>query len=188
VWVSWSVVSPTAGLATAIYSLTVLGMFGVSATYHRIHWNTVHGRIWMKRADHSMIFLFIAGSYTPFSLLALPSPTGSIVLTIVWSGAAAGVVLKMLWPTAPSWVGVPLYLLLGWVVIFVSPTLVREAGVAAMTLLTVGGVLYSIGAVLYATKWPNPWPKTFGHHEFFHAATVIAAICHYIAVWLVVFR
>lgn len=178
----------TAAFGTAVYSLTISGLFGISATYHRVHWKTDRGRTWMKRADHSMIFIFIAGSYTPFTLLALPRDTGTVVLAIVWAGALAGVALKMLWPKSPRWLGVPLYIMLGWVVVFVSPQLVGTVGVAPLVLLAVGGVLYSVGAILYATKWPNPWPTTFGHHEFFHAATVVAAICHYIAVWLVVFN
>ncbi|MEV0945584.1 hemolysin III family protein [Rhodococcus sp. NPDC049939] len=181
-------VSIQAALATAVYCVTVCGMFGVSATYHRIHWNTIAGRIWMKRADHSMIFLFIAGTYTPLAFLGLPSDTGRTLLTVVWAGALAGVALKMLWPTAPRWVGVPLYLLLGWAIVPVAPELTHEVGVLPMMLLLIGGILYSGGAILYATKWPNPWPRTFGHHEFFHAATVVAALCHYVAVWLVVFR
>ncbi|RVW02868.1 PAQR family membrane homeostasis protein TrhA [Rhodococcus xishaensis] len=179
--------SARAGIATAVYGATVCGLFAVSTTYHRIHWHTVEARTRMKRADHSMIFLFIAGSYTPFSLLALPPNTGAILLTVVWVGALAGVVLKMSWPHAPRWVGVPLYLLLGWAVVPVAGELVHQAGVAPLVLLAVGGVFYSVGAVLYATKWPNPWPRTFGHHEFFHAATAIAALCHFIAVYLVVF-
>lgn len=181
-------VSTSAGIATAVYAVTVCGVFGISATYHRVHWNTVRSRSWMKRADHSMIFLFIAGSYTPFAVLGLPHPTGRNLLIVVWCGAVAGVALKMLWPTAPRWVGVPLYLILGWAIVPVASTLTRHLGVAPMLLLLVGGILYSVGAILYATKWPNPWPATFGHHEFFHAATVIAALCHYIAVWLVLLR
>ena len=182
-----SQVSARAAFATALYSLTVCGVFGVSATYHRIHWKTVAGRTWMKRADHSMIFLFIAGSYTPFAILGLPASTGRALLIVVWSGAIAGVALKLLWPAAPRWVGVPLYLLLGWAIVPVAGQLTHNVGVAPMVLLLIGGLLYSGGAILYATKWPNPWPDTFGHHEFFHAATVVAALTHYIAVWLVVF-
>ncbi|MFC4605545.1 PAQR family membrane homeostasis protein TrhA [Rhodococcus kronopolitis] len=179
--------STRAGVATAIYATTVCGMFGVSATYHRVHWSTVRARIRMKRADHSMIFVFIAGSYTPFALLGLPPETGRTLLTVVWAGALAGVALKMLWPTAPRWVGVPLYLILGWAIVPVAGELAAQVGWAPLVLLAVGGVLYSVGAILYATKWPNPWPATFGHHEFFHAGTVVAALCHYVAVWLVVF-
>lgn len=182
-----SQVSAKAAIATTVYCATVCAMFGVSATYHRIHWHSATSRTRMKRADHSMIFLFIAGSYTPFGLLALPTATGRVLLTVVWVGALCGVALKMAWPMAPRWVGVPLYLLLGWAIVPVAPELVRQVGVAPMLLLLVGGILYSIGGVLYAAKWPNPWPRTFGHHEFFHAATVIAALCHFVAVCLVVF-
>ncbi|MBC2591120.1 PAQR family membrane homeostasis protein TrhA [Rhodococcus aetherivorans] len=184
---SQTVADPPAGWSTVIYSLTVCGVFGVSALYHRVHWHNPRARTWMKRADHSMIFLFIAGSYTPFATLALPPETGRTLLFVVWAGALAGVALKMLWPTAPRWVGVPLYLLLGWAIVPVAGQLMDEAGIVPMVLLLVGGILYSIGAILYATKWPDPWPHVFGYHEFFHAATVLAALCHAVAVWLVVF-
>lgn len=180
-------VSGRAALATSVYAVTVCALFGVSAVYHRVHWPTAAYRIRMKRADHSMIFLFIAGSYTPFALLALPADLGLPLLAAVWAGALAGVAVKMVWPTAPRWVGVPLYLLLGWAIVPVAGDLVGQVGAAPLVLLAVGGVLYSVGGVLYATKWPNPWPATFGHHEFFHAGTVIAALCHYVAVWLVLF-
>lgn len=179
-------VSATAGLSTLIYGVTVCGVFGVSATYHRVTWTSVRARTHMKRADHSMIFLFIAGSYTPFALLGLPGRTGTTLLIGVWAGALAGVALKLLWPTAPRWVGVPLYLLLGWAIVPVAAPMTHNVGVAPMILLLAGGLAYSIGAILYAAKWPDPWPNVFGHHEFFHAATVLAALCHYVAVWLVV--
>ncbi len=180
-------VSPTAALATSVYGLTVLGLFGVSALYHRRWWTTERARTMMKRLDHSMIFLFIAGTYTPFSLLAMDKPTGYIVLAIVWGGALLGVGLKLIWPHAPRWLGTPIYLALGWVAIFVLPQLLSHAGVAALVLLLVGGAFYTVGAVFYATKWPNPWPRTFGHHEFFHAATVLAAVSHYVAIWLAIY-
>lgn len=185
--VSWAVESPRAGHATFIYAAATVAMFAVSATYHRVHWESDLARLRMKRLDHSMIFVFIAGSYTPFARLAMPHNTGTLVLWIVWGGAAAGILLKMLWPTAPRWVGVPLYLLLGWVAVWYAPTIIHSAGVAAMVLLAVGGVFYSVGGVLYGLRWPDPWPKTFGYHEFFHACTAIAAILHYIAMWLAVF-
>ena len=184
--VSWAVESTRAGLATFAYTAATILMFTVSATYHRVHWKSATAKKWMKRADHSMIFVFIAGSYTPFALLALPPDDGRLVLCIVWGGAIAGILLKMCWPSAPRWVGVPLYLLLGWVAIGFTTTILHNAGVAAMVLLFVGGALYSIGGILYALRWPDPWPTTFGYHEFFHACTV-AAICHYIAIWFVVF-
>ena len=185
--VSWSVESTRAGIATLIYTLTIVAMFAVSGTYHRVTWKSAAARKWMKRADHSMIFLFIAGSYTPFAVLALPEHSGMTLLWIVWGGALAGVALKMLWPSAPRWLGVPLYILLGWVAAWFIGPITHGAGVAAVVLLIVGGALYSIGGVLYGLKWPNPWPTTFGHHEFFHACTAVAAICHYIAMWFAVF-
>ena len=185
--VSWSLQSTRAGVATLIYTLTIVAMFTVSAVYHRVNWTSPTARKWMKRADHSMIFIFIAGSYTPLALLTMPPHTAKLVLTIVYSGAAAGVALKMFWPSAPRWVGTPLYILLGWVAAWFIGPIMQGAGVAAVVLLIVGGALYSIGGVLYALKWPNPWPTTFGHHEFFHACTAVAAICHYIAMWFAVF-
>ena len=185
--VSWAAASTRAGLATLLYTAATIVMFSVSATYHRVHWKSATAQKWMKRADHSMIFVFIAGSYTPFALLAMPPDAARIVLSIVWGGAVAGILLKMCWPSAPRWVGVPLYLLLGWVAVWYTGTILHNAGVAAMVLLFVGGALYSIGGILYALKWPDPWPSTFGYHEFFHACTAVAAICHYIAMWFVVF-
>lgn len=189
--VSWPLVAHNAGamagfeagLSTFIYSLSVVGMFAVSATYHRITWETVAARMRMKRLDHAMIFVFIAGTYTPFAVLAMSPSEGRTVLAIVWVGALLGVALKLCWPTAPKWVGVPLYLALGWVSAFYIATIMHNAGVAAMVLLAVGGALYSIGAIMYAFKWPDPWPRTFGYHEFFHACTAVAAICQYIAIW-----
>ncbi|WP_368853935.1 PAQR family membrane homeostasis protein TrhA [Nocardia brevicatena] len=181
-------VSTTAVWATLVYGLTVCALFGTSAVYHRVTWSTTRARIRMKRLDHSMIFLFIAGSYTPFALLGLPDRTGRLLLTVVWAGALTGVALKLLWPMAPRWVGVPLYLLLGWAIVPVIGQLLDAVGVAPMLLLLVGGLAYSAGAVLYATRWPNPWPTVFGHHEFFHAATVLAALCHYLAIWPVLLR
>jgi len=180
-------VSGLAAAATAIYGATVLGLFGVSALYHRRTWRTQQAWVWMKRLDHSMIFVFIAGTYTPFALLAMDKVTGRIVLGVVWGGALAGVALKMLWPHAPRWLGVPIYIALGWVAIFVLPQLLHHAGVASLVLLLTGGLLYTIGAICYATRWPNPWPKIWGHHEFFHAATVLAALCHYIAIWFAMY-
>jgi hemolysin III len=185
--VSAALVGAAAAAATAVYSVTVLGLFGISALYHRHTWRSPRSRVVMRRLDHSMIFLFIAGTYTPVAVLAMPGDTARWVLIVVWSGALAGIVLKTVWPHAPSWVGVPIYLALGWVAIFVVPDMLRNGGVAALVLLLVGGLLYSVGAVFYATRWPNPWPATFGFHEFFHAATVLAAICHHIAIWLVLF-
>ena len=122
----------------------------------------------------------------PIGPAAMPPRSGTQVLTMVCTGAAAGVALKMLWPSAPRWLGVLLYLLLGWAAIWFTGTLLDSAGVAVVALLVAEGVLYNIGAIFYGLRWPNPWPQTFGYHEFFHAFTAAAAICHYIAVWVVV--
>ncbi|QJY50353.1 PAQR family membrane homeostasis protein TrhA [Pseudonocardia broussonetiae] len=185
--VSAALVGGGAALATSIYSLTTLGLFGTSALYHRRTWRTARSRMIMKRLDHSMIFLFIAGTYTPVIALTMAPDRARLVLAIVWVGALAGVALKLRWPHAPSWVGVPVYLALGYVAVFVIPDLLRGGGVAALVLILTGGLLYTVGAVFYATRWPNPWPRTFGFHEFFHAATVLAAICHHVAIWLILF-
>ena len=175
-----------AGLSVAVYSLTICGLFGISALYHRRRWSPRGWKI-MKRLDHSMIFLFIAGTYTPFSLLAVDQPRGYWVLAGVWAGALAGVVLKLSWPTAPRWVGVPLYLGLGWVAVFVLTDILHIAGVTSMVLLAVGGLLYTLGGVAYGIRKPNPWPGTFGYHEVFHAMTIVAATCHHIAVYFAMY-
>lgn len=183
---AWIATSPGALGAVAVYVAAVVAMFTVSATYHRVRWGSEIAEKWMMRLDHSVIFVFIAASYTPFALLVMPPRVGADVLVIVWTGAAAGVVLKMCWPAAPRWVGVPPYLLLGYVAVAFAEVLLDGAGLTVVVLLVVGGVLYNIGAILYGVRWPNPWPATFGHHEFFHAFTAAAAACHFAAIWLVV--
>lgn len=169
-----------------VYSLTVCGLFGTSALYHRRVW-TPRGYQLMRRMDHSMIFVFIAGTYTPFCLLLLSPPASGVLLAVVWTGAVAGVTIKVIWPHAPRWVSAPLYLALGWVAVAVLPDILRNGGVTAMVLLAAGGVAYSVGAVFYALRRPNPWPLVFGHHEFFHACTLVAAICHHIAIYFALF-
>jgi hemolysin III len=185
--VSWSVDSTQAGHATLVYTMAIVAMFAVSATYHRVSWGSTDARNWMRRLDHSMIFVFIAGTYTPFARLDMSPSTGRQVLAIVWGGALAGVALTLFWPDAPRWLGVALYLLLGWVAVSYTATILHNAGVAAAVLLAVGGALYSLGAVFYAQRWPDPWPATFGYHEIFHACTAVAAICHFVAVCVAVF-
>ncbi|MDQ6657716.1 MAG: hemolysin III family protein [Actinomycetota bacterium] len=180
-------VSVAAALACGIYALTVIGLFSISATYHLHTWTGVRSRTWMKRADHSMIFIFIAGTYTPIAVLALPPSTEVLVLVIVWAGAFGGVALKVLWPHSPRWLGVPFYLALGWVAVFLIPDMLHAGGMAALSLILFGGLLYSVGAVFYATRRPNPWPDTFGYHEFFHAAVSLAALCHCVAIWLILY-
>jgi hemolysin III len=141
----------------------------------------------MRRLDHSMIFVFIAGTYTPIAVLTLPHSSALAVLVVVWTGALFGVGLQTAWPTAPRWLSVPCYIALGWVAVFVFPDLLHNGGVAAFVLIATGGLIYTIGAVVYGLKRPNPYPGTFGFHEVFHACTLLAALCHYVAIWLAVF-
>jgi hemolysin III len=176
----------SAAATTSIYAATVTLLFGTSALYHRLTWSPRAHRI-MKRLDHSMIFVFIAGTYTPIAALTLSRTAAIAVLVTVWTGALFGVALQTAWPHAPRWLTVPCYVALGWVAVFVLPQLLHNAGVAALVLLLVGGAVYTIGGVVYGLKRPNPVPGVFGYHEVFHACTLVAAVSHYIAIWLAVF-
>ncbi|WP_412747436.1 PAQR family membrane homeostasis protein TrhA [Krasilnikovia sp. M28-CT-15] len=173
-------------LSCLLYSLTVCGLFGVSALYHRRVWSDRGYQI-MRRMDHSMIFIFIAGTYTPFCVLLLPPATRDVMLAIIWAGALGGVALKMIWPHLPRWAGAPLYLGLGWAAVAILPDVLHHGGVTVLVLLAAGGAAYSIGAVFYALRRPNPWPTVFGHHEFFHACTLVAAILHHIAIYFALY-
>lgn len=175
-----------AGFATGLYSVTVTLLFGTSALYHRHPWAPRAHQV-MKRLDHSMIFVFIAGTYTPIAVLALSHTAAAVVLAVVWSGAGLGVALQCGWPDAPRWLSVPCYLGLGWVAVFVLPQLLRSGGLATLLLIAFGGLVYTAGGVVYALKRPNPVPAVFGFHEVFHLCTVVAATCHYVAIWLTVF-
>jgi hemolysin III len=173
-------------ISCAVYSVTVCALFGVSALYHRRVWTPAGFNV-MRRLDHSMIFLFIAGTYTPFSVLLLDRGTATVILSVVWGGALAGVAMKLAWPHAPRWVSAPLYVALGWVAVAVLPDILHNGGVAALVLLVAGGAVYSVGAVFYALRRPNPWPTVFGHHEFFHACTLVAAICQHVALYFALY-
>lgn len=173
-------------VSCVVYSLTVCGLFGVSALYHRRVWTPLGLQV-MRRLDHSMIFVFIAGTYTPMSVLLLDRTKATVILAVVWGGALAGVAMKLAWPHARRWVSAPLYIALGWVAVAVLPDLLHRGGVATVVLLLAGGVIYSVGAVFYALRRPNPWPTVFGHHEFFHATTVVAAICHHAAIYVALY-
>jgi hemolysin III len=168
-----------ATLATAIYAATVAGLFGVSATYHRVNWDSAAARRWMRRLDHSMIFLVIAGTYTPFALLVLHGGLATAILVVVWGGAFAGIVLNLVWIDAPKWLTAIVYVALGWVAIVAFPALFDELGVTATLLVGLGGILYTIGAVVYATRKPDPAPAVFGYHEIFHALVIAAAAVQY---------
>jgi hemolysin III len=169
-----------------VYSPTVCALFGISALYHRRVWGR-RGYQLMRRLDHSMIFVFIAGTYTPFCVLLLPRRSATIILSVVWAGALAGVAMKAIWPHAPRWLSAPLYIALGWVAVAVLPD-IRRGSVTVLVLLLLGGIAYSTGALFYALRRPNPWPAVFGHHEFFHAFTLVAAISHHVAIYFALFR
>jgi hemolysin III len=168
-------------LGVGVWGLTLTGLFGVSAAYHRGRWGPV-AKAWWQRVDHAMIFVFIAGSYTPICLMLLAGRSSWLTLTIAWGGALAGVVIRLTWHTAPRWLFVPMYLALGWVAVAVMPDLAAGAPRYALWLLVAGGVLYSLGAFVFALRWPDPAPNVFGFHEVFHAMTIAAAGCHAVAI------
>jgi hemolysin III len=170
----------------AFFVAAVCGLFGVSALYHRRVWSP-HGYQTMRRLDHSMIFIFIAGTYTPFSVLLLPRTMATMILAVAWGGALAGVAMKLIWTHAPRWIGAILYIALGWIAVIALPDFMRSGGVAVLVLLAAGGLAYTVGAVFYALRRPNPWPTVFGHHEFFHACTLVAAICHHVALYFALY-
>jgi hemolysin III len=183
------VLAPTgpATAAAAAFAVTSFVLFTTSAIYHRGNWSPrVEGVL--KRLDHANIFLLIAGSYTPFGVLALSGDTRVAVLSAVWGTALLGVAFRVFWVEAPRWLYVALYLGLGWAAGFFVPELIHGAGVPAFVLIAVGGLLYTLGGVVYGLKRPNPSPKWFGFHEIFHACTVAAFACQYIAASFVVYR
>lgn len=169
-----------------IYVVSLLALFGVSALYHRIQWSEV-ARLRMKRLDHATIFVFIAGSYTPICLLALEPGLGWQMLGWVWLGAGLGVARAVFWPGAPKAVSASLYVALGWLVVAYTPSLWQAVGNFGMGALAAGGVLYSVGAAVYAFQRPDPLPRVFGYHEVFHALVVAACVCHFAAIARVVF-
>ena len=177
--------TPTAALGAAVYAASVCALFGVSALYHRITW-TPPVRRWLRHLDHAVIFVLIAGTYTPVGLLVLEGPLAIWVLVVVWSGAAAGIALNLGWRQAPGWVGVVVYVALGWVAVVALPQLLRQLGVVGTGLLVAGGLAYSAGALVYARRRPNPAPAVFGYHEIFHLLVVVGVALHFAAVTLAV--
>jgi hemolysin III len=159
----------------------VATLFGTSALYHRINWRSESARRWMRRLDHSAIFLLIAGSYTPFALLVVDGTLADVIFAVVWAGAIGGIVLKLVWIDAPKWLAALIYVLLGWVSVATFPALASQLGATATAMVAGGGLLYTIGAVVYATRRPNPWPETFGFHEVFHALVILAAGVQFVA-------
>ncbi|MEU9830872.1 hemolysin III family protein [Streptosporangium sp. NPDC048047] len=175
-----------ARLAAAVYAITSGLLFGVSATYHRGTLSPRLERV-LRRLDHANIYLIIAGTYTPFALLALDGPARVVVLAVIWAGAIAGVLFRVLWISAPRLLSTALYIALGWTAVFVLPQLLSGAGVAAVALVIAGGLLYTAGGVVYGLRRPDPSPRWFGFHEVFHAFTVAAYVVQYVAVSLVVY-
>jgi hemolysin III len=173
-------------IAVWIYAAALAAMFGASALYHRVPWRSAAARLRARRLDHAMIFVFIAGTYTPFSLLAFTGTASLVVLLTVWAGAAFGIALELAWIEGPRWLSAIAYLAVGWVGVIAVPQLFPALGVAPAVLVIVGGALYSAGALSYATTWPNPFPATFGFHEVFHVLVVVAAATQFVAVSLVV--
>jgi hemolysin III len=174
--------TPRATLAVAVYAASLSALLGTSALYHRVNWTRPDARRWMRRLDHSMIFFLIAGTYTPFALLVLHGPLADAILVVVWIGAIAGAVVEMVWIDHPKWVAAAIYLSLGWVAVISFPELWSEMGVAGTLLVAVGGLLYTAGAVVYATQRPDPNPRVFGYHEVFHLFVILAAAAHFAAV------
>lgn len=171
--------------AAAVFASTTATMFAVSALYHRITWQP-RARRWMRRLDHAAIYLLIAGTYTPFGLLALSGAWRWTLLPIVWGGAFVAILLKLAWVDSPKWLAAAIGIALGWVGVVALPQIWDHAGAAGVTLLAIGGVLYTAGAVVYTVQRPDPVPAVFGYHELFHAFVIGAAACQYGAVALFV--
>ncbi len=172
-------------LSAFVFAASVAAMLGVSALYHRVVWPPAPRR-WIRRLDHAAIFLLIAGTYTPFGLVALDGSWRVTVLAIAWTGALAAIVLKVAWIDAPRWVAALVAVCLGWVGVVALPEVHDSVGLTPLMLLGVGGLLYSAGAIIYALRRPDPAPSIFGYHELFHALVVAAAACQYVAVALFV--
>jgi hemolysin III len=178
----------TSRIGSAVFVLSAVLLFTVSAIYHRGTWSPrVH--TFLQRFDHSNIFLLIAGSTTPFSLLLLGGTDRVVMLSVMWGGAIAGVAMKLLWAGAPRWLSAPIYIALGWAPVFFFGDFVQGAreygpglGTATLVLIVAGGALYTLGGLVYGFKRPNPWPRWFGFHEVFHTFTIVAFITHYVGV------
>lgn len=179
-WIVLAALAPSGRgrLAGAVYGASLFTLFAVSAVYHRPTWSP-RARLLMRRLDHSAIFLLIAGTYTPFCLL-LGGARGEALLAVAWGGALLGVALSIAWPKAPKPLTAAVYVALGWVVLPVIPALRALLGAGAVALLAAGGVVYSLGAAVYATRRPDPFPRVFGYHEVFHALVIVAAVLHFL--------
>ena len=174
-------------LTAGVFTVTAVMLFGTSAVYHRGNWDTGLRGV-LRRIDHANIFLIIAGTYTPLTVMLLPRSTAITALAIVWPGAIGGLLLSVLWVNAPRWLYVPLYLALGWVAVGFMGPFADAGGAVVVWLIAAGGLAYTAGAIIYGTKWPNPSPRYFGFHEIFHALTIAGFACHYIAAAFAIYR
>jgi hemolysin III len=170
-----------ASTAAAIFAVSVVTMLGASTLYHRVTWSP-RARPWMRRIDHAGIYLLIAGTYTPVGLLTLRGTTREVILAVVWSGAAAAIFMKFIWVDAPKWLAAATGIALGWAGVAAMPQIWRYAGATAVVLLGIGGLAYTAGAIVYARRKPDPAPRVFGYHELFHALTLVAVTCQYVAI------
>src|SRR3954451_13931942 len=171
-----------ARIAVAIYAFSLSALLGTSALYHRVDWRRPEIRRWMRRLDHSMIFLLIAGTVTPFALLVMNGPWADALLIAVWAGAGAGIVVELVWVDAPKWVSTIVYLAVGWIGLLGFPAIVVDAGIGAGILIAAGGIFYTTGAIVYARQRPDPNPAVFGYHENFHVLVIAAATAHFAAI------
>ena len=172
--------TPRAAMAAGVYCLSLVALFAISAVYHRVQWSAV-ARARMRRADHASIFILIAGTYTPVSLFALGAEDGRRLLIMIWIGAAAGVLLSICWASAPKALTAMVAVALGWMIVPYFGE-VRSFLGARVWLILAGGIVYTVGALVYALKRPDPWPRVFGYHEVFHALTVVGALLHFAAI------
>ncbi|KAF4409621.1 MULTISPECIES: hemolysin III family protein [Streptomyces] len=174
-------------LSCAVFTLTACLLFGVSGLYHRGDWGPRANAV-LRRLDHANIFLIIAGTYTPLTVLLLPRDSGRTLLVAIWTAAVAGIAFRVFWVGAPRWLYVPCYIAMGWAAVFFLPEFMHKGGVAVLILVITGGLLYSAGGVIYAMKRPNPSPRHFGFHEVFHSLTLGAFVAHYIGISLVAYQ
>jgi hemolysin III len=176
-----------ARFAAGVFAGSVAACFGASALYHRVTWSP-RARLWMRRVDHAGVYLLIAGTYTPVSLLVLRGAWRPVVLTVIWAGAGAAIILKFVWVAAPKWLAAAIGIALGWVAVVVLPQLIGRVNLAAVILLIVGGLAYTAGAIVYVRRRPDPAPAVFGYHELFHALTIVGVACQYVAIAFFIVR